>query len=291
MTQVTSSNTTSQFDNGDGSDGALVFNGTSKVIGLTPSNNEYTLTRDVFATTLVVNSGVTIKTAGFRIRATVSVSGEGTIADNGEAAVESTAGAALGEAGTLARSSTAGGKGEVTTAKAGTNATKALGGAGGKGGEGKSGNTGGAGGTVTAVEAKLGSTHELEFALGGYVTSAAGAQKPAGGAGGGGGTGDGTKKGGGGGGGGGVVFISTPKLFGNLTIEAKGGAGGNAETGGEAGGGGGGGGGAIILAVAESITASVTTTVAGGAAGTSSGQTKLAAAGEAGTVYTLGPTL
>ena len=286
-----SNRATPQFDVGDGSDGALVFNGTSKVIGLTPSNNEYTLTRDVAATTVVVNSGVTIKKAGFRIRATISVSGEGTIADNGKAAAEAVAGAALGEAGTLARSSTAGGAGEVTTAKAGTNATNALGGAGGKGGEGKSGNTGGAGGTVTAPEAKLGSVHASTFANNGYVSSGAGATKPVGGAGGGGGTGDGTRKGGGGGGGGGIVYIATPKIYGSLSIEAAGGAGGAGETGGEAGGGAGGGGGAIVLACAEGVASTVTTNVAGGAPGAGTGATKAAAAGGEGTVYLFGPTV
>jgi hypothetical protein len=291
MGNLTSSATTADFDNGDGSDGALVFDGVTKVIELTPSANEYTLTRDVFATTIVVNKGVTIKTAGFRIRASVSVSGEGTIADNGKAGAEAVAGAALSEAGTLARTSTAGGAGEVTTAKAGSNATKTLGGAGGKGGEGKSGNTGGAAGTATALEAKLGSVHEIGLGLFGYLSSAAGIQKPVGGAGGGGGTGDGTRKGGGGGSGGGIVFISTPKIYGTLKIEAVGGAGGIGETGGEAGGGGGGGGGAIILACAESVNTSVTTNVAGGAAGKGTGATKEAAAGEAGTVFTLGPTL
>jgi hypothetical protein len=286
-----SNRATAQFDNGTGLDGSLVFNGTSKVITLTPSNNEYTLTRDVAATAITVASGVTIKTAGFRIRSTTPILLEGTIEDNGKAAVEAVAGAALAEAGTLARTSTAGGAGEVTTAKAGTNATKTLGGAGGKGGEGKSGNTGGAAGTATATEAKLGSTNELEFALGGYLNSAAGPQKPVGGAGGGGGTGDGTRKGGGGGGGGGVVFISAPKIIGSGTISAAGGAGGIGETGGEAAGGGGGGGGAIILACAEGVASTVTTSVAGGAAGKGTAATKEAAAGEAGTVYLFGPTV
>jgi hypothetical protein len=286
-----SNRATAQFDNGTGVDGSLLFNGTSKVIGLTPSNNEYTLTRDVAAAAITVSSGVTIKTAGFRIRSTTPILVEGTIEDNGKAGATAVAGAALAEAGTLARTSTAGGAGEVTTAKTGTNATSALGGAGGKGGEGKSGNTGGAGGTVTATEAKLGSTTELEFPLGGYLNSAAGPVKPVGGAGGGGGTGDGTKKGGGGGGGGGIVFISAPKIIGSGSITANGGAGGAAEAAGEAGGGGGGGGGAIILACAEGVSSSVTISVAGGAAGASTGATKAAAAGEPGTVYTFGPTV
>ena len=286
-----SNRATAQFDNGTGTDGALVFDGVSKVIGLTPSASEYTLTRDVAATTVVVNKGVVIKPAGFRIRATVSVSGEGTIEDNGKAAAEAVAGAALAEAGTLARSSAAGGAGEVTTAKAGTAVTKTLGGAGGKGGEGKAGNTGGTAGTATATEAKLGSTAELEFALGGYLNSAAGPQKPTGGAGGGGGTGDGTRKGGGGGGGAGVVFVSTPKIYGSLTISAKGGAGGAGETGGEAAGGGGGGGGAVILACAEGVASTVTTNVAGGAAGAGTAATKEAAAGAEGVVYQFGPTV
>jgi hypothetical protein len=286
-----SNRTTAQFENGDGSDGALLFNGTSKVIGLTPSGNEYTLTRDVSATTIVVSPGVTIKPAGFRIRATIGVSGEGLIADNGTAAAVAVAGAALAEAGTLTRSSGAGGAGEVTTAKAGGNVTAALGGAGGKGGEGKSGNTGGTGGTATATEAKLGSVHSPSFVNNGFVSSGAGATKPTGGAGGGGGTGDGTRKGGGGGGGGGVVYICTPKISGSLSIEAAGGAGGAGEAGGEAGGGAGGGGGAIILACAESVSSTVTTNVAGGAAGAGTGATKVAAAGTEGVVYTFGPTV
>jgi hypothetical protein len=288
-----SSRTTPQFDCGDGSDGALAFDGIHKVIELTPSGNEYTLTRDVFATTIFVNEGVTIKTAGFRIRAQVSVTGAGVIADNGTAASGVSAGAALSEAGTLARSSGAGGAGEVTTSKAGGNVTNALGGKGGLGGEGKSGNTGGAGGTATATEAKLGSPHGLGFADSGYLSSAAGLQKPTGGGGGGGGTGEGTKKGGGGGGGGGVVFIATPKISGTLKIEAVGGAGGKAEAAAtEGAGGAGGGGGALILTVSESITSTVVLSVAGGAGGAAVGTaTKAPEAGAAGTIYRFGPSV
>lgn len=288
-----SSRTSPQFDNGDGSDEALVFNGTAKVIGLTPSGNEYTLTRDVMATTVEIQSGVTIKTAGFRIRAQVAIYGTGTISDNGNAASGVTGGTALAEAGTLARASTAGGAGEVTTSKGGTNATAAVGGAGGLGGEGKSGNTGGAGGTITAPEAKLGSVHELNVAQGGYIEAASGNTKLVGGAGGGGGTGEGTKKGGGGGGGGGIVFISCPKISGTLKIEAVGGAGGKAEAAAtEGAGGAGGGGGALILSVAESISATVVLSVAGGAGGAAVGTaTKAPASGEAGQILRFGPTV
>jgi len=68
---------------GDGSDGALVFDGSSVVLGITPSANAYTLTRDVFATSLTVNNGVTVNTGGAAIFCTGTFTNNGTVQNNG----------------------------------------------------------------------------------------------------------------------------------------------------------------------------------------------------------------
>lgn len=124
---------------GDGSDGALTFDGSSVVAGLTPSSSIYTLTRDLYATTLVVNSGVTL-TGQYRIFASTSITVDGTIHVNGitgaagGAASGVTGGTASGatsamSAGSLSLNSTnglngiAGQNGGTTTGTSGANGT------------------------------------------------------------------------------------------------------------------------------------------------------------------------
>lgn len=69
---------------GDGSDGALVFDGsTNPVAGATLSGSTYTMTRDIFGTTIIVNNSVTILTANYCIFATISVTINGTIDNSG----------------------------------------------------------------------------------------------------------------------------------------------------------------------------------------------------------------
>ena len=50
---------------GDGTDGPLNYDGTSTVLGVVPSSGVYLLTRDIFATTISVAGGATIKTQNY----------------------------------------------------------------------------------------------------------------------------------------------------------------------------------------------------------------------------------
>jgi hypothetical protein len=68
---------------GDGSDGALVFDGSTTVLGIVPVANVYTLTKDLFATNLTVNNGVTIITAQYAIYCTGTFTNNGTVQNNG----------------------------------------------------------------------------------------------------------------------------------------------------------------------------------------------------------------
>lgn len=55
------------FSYGDGSDGAATCDGSTSVAGMSLAGSTYTLTRDVYFTTLAVNNSVTVKAAGYRI--------------------------------------------------------------------------------------------------------------------------------------------------------------------------------------------------------------------------------
>src|SRR5207249_2424629 len=70
---------------GDGSDGAVTFDGSSTVLGLVPSSSTYTLNRSIFCSAITINSGVTIKTAGYKIfcTATLLVNSTGIITNAG----------------------------------------------------------------------------------------------------------------------------------------------------------------------------------------------------------------
>lgn len=108
---------------GTGVDGALTFDGTTtlNVAGsqtLVPAANVYTLARDIFATTVVINNGVTVKNNGFRIYASVSFTNNGTLSNNGGNAAGA-AGGAAGAAGSLA-AGIAGGTGVTTNAAGAT---------------------------------------------------------------------------------------------------------------------------------------------------------------------------
>jgi hypothetical protein len=72
---------------GDGSDGAVTADGAATVNCLgAPSSNVYTMTRDCYFTTLVINSGVTIKTVSNRLLSTISIVNSGTISNAGTGA-------------------------------------------------------------------------------------------------------------------------------------------------------------------------------------------------------------
>src|ERR1043166_3260806 len=64
---------------GDGSDGAVIFDGTTAVLGLVPSASAYTLNRSIFCSSITINGSVKIKTAGYKIFCTGTLTNNGTI--------------------------------------------------------------------------------------------------------------------------------------------------------------------------------------------------------------------
>src|SRR5262245_13994927 len=52
---------------GAGTDGGVVFDGSSTVLGIAPSSGIYTLTRSIFPSSMIVQAGVTVRAAGYRI--------------------------------------------------------------------------------------------------------------------------------------------------------------------------------------------------------------------------------
>src|SRR6185312_13179359 len=80
---------------GNGSDGAVVLNGSTTFNGFSSlAGSTYTLTRDVMATNLTVNNGVTLKTAHFRIFCQGTFTNNGTVSNVGSAASGQSAGGA-----------------------------------------------------------------------------------------------------------------------------------------------------------------------------------------------------
>ncbi len=268
---------------GTGADGAVVFDGSSTVLGMAPSGNVYILTRDIYPTTMVVNNGVTIQTASYLIACSVSLTNNGTISNDGGAG-----GAGSGQTGGTAGAATVvhtfaasiagkaganGGSGTTQAGVAGTaggaanpSATGVNGTAGGAGGRQSQGQ--GAGGGAGSATSESVTGKDLQY--GGFTPTANNTTTPsplitlngatsgtslspsAGSGSGGSGSveNSGAYAGGGGGGSGasgGIIGIWAATLTNNGAIQAKGGAGGNGGNGsGTPGyncGGGGGGGG------------------------------------------------
>lgn len=260
---------------GDGSDGPATFDGTALIPGSSKSGSVYTLNRDVFFTTLVVTSGVTLKMAGNRVFATVSVINNGTFTVAGNAASGLTAGAATGSGGGNA-GGRAGGNGGTTTGVAAGGTYTGTAGAGGSGASG----AGGAASAVVATAAQLSSVYRVPYATLTGALGYANSTTEMGVGGGGGGGGDSSNSGGGGGGGGGMIIIFSPTVTNNGTMTVAGGAGATPATG-NCGGGGGGSGGFILIYTLSAWTAG-TTSVAGGAQGSGVGSGASGIAGTAG---------
>lgn len=274
---------------GDGSDGPVTFNGSSTILGMVPSSNVYTMTRDIYCTSITINTGVTLKTQGFRIYANIGLTNNGTIQNiGGNGAAVATAGT-LTPRGTIGQGSAAG-AGTITAGSGATNAqADTMGGAGGAGGLGSSG-AGGNGGTATALSSTDQNAHHGALAFTGvyYATAATNAvavKLMMGGAGGGGGGGDGTAGGGGGTGGGPILICAFHFDNTNGTITVAGGNGGS-PAGGNRGGGGGGGGGWILVATHLNV-ASGTMTVSGGTGGTKQGTGVNGSNGSSGTAQVI----
>lgn len=272
---------------GDGVDGAAVISGNT------------TLARDMYYSSLTINSGVTLNPGGFSIFVDGVLTNNGTISragNNGGNSGGATAGGAGGAvAGTTvgtASAGAAGGAGGTGNGASGvtSGAVSGEGGTGGVGGNGGGGNggatSGGSGGNSGVVTPRYFRNVQANWkytAVGTFMPTGAG------GAGGAAGGGDGVNSGRGGGGGGSAgpcIFIVCDTLVNNGTISAPGGNGGNGGAGalGNVGGGagGGGGGGGKIMILANTITTRGTLTAPGGNAGNGSAGAGTGVAGTAG---------
>jgi hypothetical protein len=264
---------------GDGSDGAATLDGTATVAWASKASSTYTMTRDVFCTSLTVSSGSTLLTHGYRIFCTASFSNAGTVSSTGSNS-SGAAGANGANAGTLV----GGGNGATATAGAGATAAFVAGAAGtGSGGAGGTG-TAGAGGSArvpvftTAFPFRVPAT-----ALAGMSTGSASTATASGAPGGSSGAGDSSNTGGGGGGGGGLIVIFAPSAANTGTTISVAGGNGFTPAAGQCGGGGGGAGGNIIVYTLAAWTAG-TTSVAGGTHGNGVGSGTNGGDGTSGTV-------
>ncbi len=258
---------------------APIFDGINTFSFASLTGSTYSLVQDIdFSDGAVINSGVSLYTAGYRLFCNGTLTNNGTIYNDGYSASGVTAGlhSAVGTLGT----GEAGGAGHTGigngTGVAPVSSTNTLqdanpsGGAGGAGGA----STGGAGGVYLPNTSNGGSHYLVTLQTGFlYTQQAAGTGASlgivAGGGGGGGGGSDGAScNGGGGGGGGGVIIMCILNLVNNGVIRANGGNGASATgTGGNAGSGGGGGGG-IINIINRYYSGSGSISVSGGLGGT-----------------------
>ena len=305
---------------GDSSDGALVYDGSTTILGMAPSSSIYTLTRNIQATDLTINGGVTIKTNGYVIFASgtllnngiiKNIGGDGGAGGNtGSAPIQGTAGAATpagfllgGIDGVVGGSNNgialANYFGSVGVAGGSSNSGSQCGGshAGGSAGTG-SAETGSVvftpinaltdGSVVLGVISAMAYSSTNQFRLSASTGSGSGAT-------GGVDFGNGHQGGGGGSGAtGGVIEIIAKTITNNGTISANGGAGGrggDAGSGAAGGGGGGGGSGGVIVLIYKALTAGTITATggAGGGGGTGAGGNcnngSAGATGNAGKIY------
>lgn len=248
---------------GDGADGAITY-----------ASGTHTLTADVYATDVTVESGAVVNTAGFRIFASghCDVQSGGTVRNNGQDGESDGSIGAGAPSGTIGGGSVGGAGGSNNSnGSSGNVQSNGLGGAGGAGGDdGDPVDTysGGSGGTVSAPSAANGRARDLFSIITGRLTT--GSLFHGGSGGGGGAANASVAIGGGGGGGGGCLLIVARRLTIDGTVQANGGDGGNAidQPGPEIGsGGGGGGGGGRVMLVTRQRAGSGTTEAAGGTGG------------------------
>lgn len=270
---------------GTGSDGVVNFDGTNTFAAFTSTtgsapNLVYTLTRDVYASSLTVANGITVITGSFRVLCNGTVTVNGTLQNNGLPAggVNNATGGLgpatqlLGAGGNGANGAVgAGTTGSATTSPA-NSATVQAGGAGGVGGT-AGGTAGGVTTTGTAFTAQQGGAQTvfyMPFAAAGQSTVRNAIVVMQGACGGSSGAGDSVNAGGGGGGGGGVLILNCLTFAGNGSVQSNGGAGGTPTTAGvnKGVGGGGGGGGGLVMVNCHTDTFSGSCTATGGAPGT-----------------------
>lgn len=248
-------------------------------------SSDTTLVRDMYYDTLVLNSGVKLYPAGFRVSALNSITLNGTIDRQGNPGTATTGGTALA-AGSLGAAGAGGAGGTTAAGITGGGSATAAGTAGGAGGLGSSAG-GGTAGAVTLPVAAVGGVECLGMARQATVGRTLDNVTVTGGSGGGGGGGSGAgNQGGGGGSGGGVIVLASRIITGSGSIIAKGGDGfSGANTGVGNGGGGGGGGGAVLLVSENDTTAEAfTINVAGGAGGSPFGTGVAGIAGSTGRI-------
>jgi hypothetical protein len=273
---------------GDGSDGAVVLDGVNTFAWALLVGSTYTITRSVFATTIVVDNAITLDTANWLVSATVSITNNGTIQNFGTAIAASGFTQGSWPAGTKALTRQPGGNGGATTT-----------GSNGASNSGNRGGNAGAGGVVGATNGGTGGTATWmyfsnidqpspwnfpKFAAWANVSPFSGGGFSGGGGGGGGASVDASHRGGGGGYGGGCLVLNAPAIANNGAINAPGGNGATSPSSTNGGGGGGGGGGWIITNSESAVTGAGTYNVAGGTHGDGVGTGANGADGSAGTV-------
>jgi hypothetical protein len=261
---------------GDGTDGSATLDGSTTYNNWSSlAGSTYTMTRDVYCTSLTIDNGVTLNTSFWRIFCQGTVTNNGTITGTGNAGGAN--GAAGAKVTNTSLGSAAGAAGNTGAGGSGTQGC--IGGNAGAGGTGASGAAGAAGGVITTVPTAY--MHEPFYALSGIFAFNTLVNPLSGGGGGGGGGGDGTNKGGGGGGGAPCIVIFAHAMTNAGAITTVGGAGGTPATG-NCGGGGGGGGGAIFIYTLTAWTNTGTTSISGGAGGSGVGTGAAGTSGSAG---------
>ena len=262
---VVGATVTSGWWYGTGEDGTATLDGSATVTWASKSGSVYTMTRSVALASLTVNNGVTLKTAGYVIYCSITLTNNGTISNSGLLGV--VAGAGYGAPGNCY------GGGADTSGIFGASPTASLGGGSVKGGDSNEHvNPYGPWPATLPTEAKGGIACACSIhcattgrAFDGTLIT--------GGSSGGGGMSNAAFSGsnGIGGGGGGVIGIFAKVTAGTGSVQALGGAG---STGGAAGcGGGSGGGGGVVFLITTTTTvlSSWSVSVAGGAAGAGNG--------------------
>lgn len=264
---------------GDGSDGTVTISVTTA------------LTRDMMYDTLTVNSGVELRTAGFRIFVKNTLTCDGTIlhrhaSSDYDGLVGGFGSIPAGSVGTASNGGAgANGAGSAGTNQAGNQGFGAAGGAGGTG----AGGAGGAGGTAaaspdTSSGGGIGAMGTAVLAIMGRRLFNSGLAMFASAGGGGGGGGNSTQPGPGAGCGGGYTVVTARALAGAGRITARGGNG-AAATNANTGGSGGGGGGTVVL-VSNSPSHSLTVDAPGGTGGAGNGTGTGGSNGATGRVFT-----
>ena len=120
---------------GDGSDGSPTWDGSTVVLGITPSASSYTLTRDIYLGSSTINIGISIITNGFRIFCNGTLTNNGIIKWNGNdgtnlgvagAAVNNTNSSIQDQTAANASPGLAGGAGNTGAGTAATNSAQLV---------------------------------------------------------------------------------------------------------------------------------------------------------------------